>query len=413
MKKIVFPVKKNKQGQTAVELAVFGAVLIFVIGLIVRSGLANGQSQQHSLRALRTALKTSYEFSEGIRGKEVPGNKGNNGNASRNTASILFIEDRLTAESGRYGASDRAPLMIQAAASHTRNLFMPVDFNEPQNVPRLDVFVNGKHFPFTVAAIRRVDLTGDLYTRIPNHPHFVNNGDFDVNCALCFDLDHDGTPDVPPLERQYFSWQWKPVNKSDIDVQNGKNTVLDVDGDLFEERVMKMDGTGAIVMDFNEGDIDFSDDPPPGFERDHYMFTYVKGSPTPGQGTYLEIKEGKLLAPNTGQFISTASKKDSVDLIQRIFKLSNNTGRFCPNPMIDNTIYTMGDLTDDFTGTTNPAYNPVEVCDNCFDPVNVEKTCMDTANNLIYIRSRIANFFGHKWVTDISQDQGVDFNLSP
>lgn len=136
--------KPSAKAQTAAEVAVFGAILIFVIGLTVRHALDVGYAQNQNLKAMRLAMKMSYEASEGRT------------EASRNVATVLFIEDRLTADSAKYGAIDRTPYMISASAAHNRNLFMPVDFGSNDDLPVMDVFVNGKHFVFTTAAFKKV-----------------------------------------------------------------------------------------------------------------------------------------------------------------------------------------------------------------------------------------------------------------
>ena len=144
---------KNARAQTALELAVFGAILIFVIGAIVRQALSAGYMQNQQLRAMRQAMSTSYRYSTGLLG-----GGGGAGNASHQTAQILFIEDRLTAESAKYGAIDRTPYVVGAAATYSRNLFLPVDAGEDYNLPIYDIFINGKHFPFTTARFKRVEL---------------------------------------------------------------------------------------------------------------------------------------------------------------------------------------------------------------------------------------------------------------
>lgn len=144
---------KNVRAQTAMELAVFGAILIFVVGAIVRQALSAGSMQNEYLRATRQAMSTSYRYSSGLMGIG-----GANGTASHQTATILFVEDRLTADSAKYGAIERTPYMVSAAASYSRNLFLPVDAGENHNLPIFDMFINGKHFPFRVAQFKRVDL---------------------------------------------------------------------------------------------------------------------------------------------------------------------------------------------------------------------------------------------------------------
>jgi len=205
-------------------------------------------------------------------------------------------------------------------------------------------------------------------------------------------------------DRANFAWQWKQITYGSIDLEQGKYTTVDVDydlsgGDTEEEKVLSIDLNGmAQVLDYQEGDVNFSTIPPPGFDQDIQMYTITR------PGTYLEIKEGKLYSADpTRQFISTASKKDSVDIIQRVFRLSNNTERFC-----DLNGNLMGPLLED---GPQPAGlpNPVEACNNCFSPANIEKTCMDTTNNIIMIRSRVKDLHGRKYVTDVQGDPYIAF----
>lgn len=138
------------RAQTAMELAVFGGILIFVVSVIVRQAMGAGYAQNQYLRAMRQAMSTSFRYSEGL--------LGTGDDASHNTTSILFIEDRLTADSAKYGAIDRTPYIVSGSATHSRNLFLPVDAGENKNLPVFDMFINGKHFPFQLARFKTVNL---------------------------------------------------------------------------------------------------------------------------------------------------------------------------------------------------------------------------------------------------------------
>ncbi|MDO8303086.1 MAG: hypothetical protein Q7T18_07585, partial [Sedimentisphaerales bacterium] len=81
------------------------------------------------------------------------------GSRSRAPATAIIVEDRLgMGNPGKYGSLNRVPYMMQRTAFHTNNMFMPLDDNENYNLPRLDVYVNNRHFPFTTADYRDVDL---------------------------------------------------------------------------------------------------------------------------------------------------------------------------------------------------------------------------------------------------------------
>ena len=57
--------RKNTSAQAATELAVFGAVLIFLLGSILRSAVSSAQQQNQQLKAMRQALIQSQNASVG------------------------------------------------------------------------------------------------------------------------------------------------------------------------------------------------------------------------------------------------------------------------------------------------------------------------------------------------------------
>jgi len=426
----------KQKAQTAIELAVFGSILVFVLGVIIRSALIKNIEQQTQLRATRMALDLSYWKSESMTV------------ASHNTTSLLVIEDRLTAASAKYGAVDRTPFMVQASGTHTANMMMPVDFNSTEDLPVMDVYVNGQHFTFSTVAFATKSLAAleefpdagyegvkKLYTIIDNHPKITRWCDdgaspLAVACpgAVCssslgpgcnlsgderFDLARDGTTVVPLSERERFSWQWYLVAGWDesggapapfgegINVDAHKNVAVDVDGDLKMEQIESVvsdEGkiTSVNIRDYQDGDIDttFHDGDTghkPGFTRDARIYTFVKDSGNPSEGTYLRIEEGKLYNTDD-QYIRTASKKDTIDVIERVFQLSNDTGNIC-------------------SGTT--PVPPVEACGACFTTDNITKTCMERYSGnppVLFIRSRISDLRGRKWVTPTGSDPYVEFD---
>ena len=140
------------------------------------------------------------------------------------------------------------------------------------------------------------------------------------------------------------------------------------------------------------------------------LYTFVRDS-GPAGGTYFRVEEGRLY--NGNQYIRTTSMKDSVDIIERIFKLSNDTKRFCVNGIPPPFIERIGGVrTRSGMGGGQIIPNPVEVCataaGDCFNQANISRTCMDVPGLAIYIRSRIEDIRGRKWITDESGDPYVN-----
>lgn len=421
--------KKQSKAQTAIELAVFGSVIIFLIGLIVRAVLGTSYQQGSQLKALRLAMLTSFEYSEGI--KAPPGNW-RDGTTSRNSASVLIIEDRLSATSAKFATVDRTPIMSQGSATHSRNLFMPVEIGEYANIPIADFFVNGVHIPLSLASFVTHPLDDVVFRQRFNHDatDFRQCGGNvagvfeDVNGTRWyrFDLNHDTllNDGVTDANCDDFFWQWHAGPPSRIDVENGQWTNVDVDNDGYNEQILQVNGEASVTtLDYQEGDIYFSNDPAvpdPGFgNQEVQMFTFSDNplGTGDGVGTYLRVDQGRLFSPLTGRFVRDAQRKDSVDVIQRTLQLTKNTQRFCSNT---GGLVTAGSQLGNQAGWTAATPNPVEVCcpdsSCCFSPVTITQTCMvwDRPYPLIYVRSRIVDKHGRKYITPTDSDPFVNFN---
>ncbi|VAX38281.1 hypothetical protein MNBD_UNCLBAC01-1582, partial [hydrothermal vent metagenome] len=246
---------------------------------------------------------------------------------------------------------------------------------------------------------------------------------------------------------------WTKQGKGEKDTPPNKSLRVDVDGS-FVDGDLKLEGivsvntsnnnanagiiTSVVVIDAQEGDLDFTYNTAdynrdylcdanglncqqecfindggasgkrcrPGFKQDIKMYTFVKG------GTYLLNEEGKLFLTDPGkQFVRNVQRKDQIDIVERIIQLSNNTKRFCVangGAPVGNGVQ-VGGAWNGLSLWTNETPNPVERCGDCYSQANADKTCMDTNSFLIYVRSRIEDGRGRKWVTDVSGDDYVGF----
>ncbi len=449
----------NGKGQTAIELAVFGAVLVFIIGAIVQQSMTANHFQDQQLKVLRMAMLESHMFSEGLKGTGRVVKCGGNlnlssaeeegdGTRSRNTASVMLIEDRLSVGSAKYAEINRSPYVAQANATHSRNIYLPLDPGECHNLPIFDMYINGIHFPFLLSDFARHTVAPDpndgqyyVYAKIPNHASF--SAEWDTSDES-FDLDRDGDADVPPARRglliggiptngNYFSWQWHKVRVGTESFE--EIAAYDVDGDLKEETILDV-AQGSLgapvitVVDSQEGDVDFTStdydalmgQPEQGVQRENMeMYTRVKRGDGGAEGTYLLIEEGKLFALDDagGQEVRSVRRKDQIDVISRAIRLSRNTGRFCS---LDYRVR---------QPTVDGGPNPVEVCvpqaSLCYETANIDKTCMAPDPGglnevtgdprtvdlrkypLIYVRSRIEDRRGRKWLLKVDRDPTVGF----
>ncbi len=503
--------RDRQSAQSAAELAIFGAMLVFVIGLILRAGLASSQSMNAQLKALRLALSESYRTAEGYYHRDsTPGRWKPSG--ARNFASFLLVEDRISVDAaGRFSSMDRIPFTAVAGGTFSRNLMYPMEYAENDQIPLTDVIINGQRFPFSRAAFSEDILAHSDGSRWPAIPEcdpglgspsgqgprcwaetcYTDGGGNPQGCTIMyrivgnykaskewcdgstipctenmdanhrFNLDLDqianGTdPDDvndPPLSpdqptRPEFTWQWvmvagvsagttpdllpaffapwlsggvegirycKPGERDCEPI----NPELDTDGDFKEENVFGTEldtgGGGSTIVrirtfDGQRGDVDLTWDDRDnkmlaarglrspisfGLQPDIEMFSFTQ------DGTWLRVHEGQLLTISTAQFVRTIARKEHVDVVQRMFRLRNDTGRFCD---------ASGNPTDWSTmpGLSNPNKNasfrnPVEACNNCFSSSNnnIQKTCMDQGAAVLFVRSRIQDLRGRKWITRV------------
>ena len=313
-----------------------------------------------------------------------------------------------------------------------------------------------------------------------------------MNVDKRFDLNFDGVPDVPPNPvslRQEFIWQWAKaagITKKvqgryapppgegmvqGIDLDSNVNNLVDVDGDLKEELILKKESNDdgqiitVFVLDNQEGDMNFTLDDRDkgtwkitasstdvacpsapvgncplkpesvrekvarnfggtcsvwrcqpqeiGIKNDMQMFSFTKGDPSSAHGgTLMRVEEGKLFDPVDGQYIRHTNRQDHVDIITRPFKVSKDTDRFCdenskvrywpgcgqPKPPDDGPCPPGIDPQPALEGVSGMS-NPVEACNDCLSSLNIEKTCMDEQQKMIFIRSRVEDLRGRRWVT--------------
>jgi len=145
--------RNSRFAQSAVELALFGAILVFVIGSIARSGLATTLAMNLQIKTMRMAFAESYRTALGTYTSGTP-------SAARNTASILVVEDRLSVAAGtKHSSTDRFPIGAQSRATMSHTLFLSFDYGENQALPLVDFYVNGQRFPLTTARYKAVRLS--------------------------------------------------------------------------------------------------------------------------------------------------------------------------------------------------------------------------------------------------------------
>lgn len=312
----------NQRGQALVELATFGTVLLFCLGMLVNYGLQANYQQELEMRAFRQAMQESYNNNS----------KGPNAGAEAN-----LIEDRVgISTQDAYGVSERYAFGAGSRVTWNNNI-MDDYVDEAGNLryaylPETDFQINGQNHPYTTADFAVYPCSRSITVRVPLV--VPKDGkywkDVSIDCATQTKVFEEELKDGKKIKVGYIRNMNEGVDKEPI---NG----ADVDGDGKQEFVVKVEsidvnGDGQVndpiqyfvVVDFQEGQIDNTIDPDKDFRGDlrryvgsrqgllpSYTKTIHKNAELQKRENRIEIKE------ESKKEIITATKASSRERITR------------------------------------------------------------------------------------------------
>lgn len=132
------PLLKGKKAQALLELAIFGSILIMLLGVLISYGLRYSSQQRVMQLAFRRALRSAAESVQD--GKPT-------------AASYMILTDKhIPSPSDPFGIGSVTPIV--ASASVTRNYRMHETADNVNELPQVTVDVQGQAFPFKAAGIR-------------------------------------------------------------------------------------------------------------------------------------------------------------------------------------------------------------------------------------------------------------------
>lgn len=325
--------RRKVKAQAVTELAIFGAILIFVVGSILRNSVDAGMTQNQSLKAMRWVMLQSLY---GVR----------NVNKSRDSASVIFVEDRLAPDAGKVGAIDRAPLIQSASASFTNTLFMPLDWLEYHNVPVTDLFVNGKHFTLSAGnfivydvrldpsdpnQVRVWDLTNDIVTLYPKNGNWKDNCSGTAGCPLFYFLVASNslkfcqticTDNTITLDQRF---DLNRNNDYSDDPAGAARTRVTWQWNAFEGLKSVMDGSEELKIDAEEGQYPSFD--MDGDRKDEAIFAVNPQTLWNKTGASYDVQQGAqpLVSPSIDMAALEAASADT-DVVQQLYVLDNQKG---------------------------------------------------------------------------------------
>lgn len=212
----------NNKAQALSELAVFGTVLLGVLGFLLTYGMNSNYSDKLNMQSFRYALQKAYQA------------KGTYYNAQ-----VLVMDYKAPPQAqGANAIPSFSPFIASSSAVLSNDLMMEwddADYDKYEFLPKINLLVKdksgkvAKSYNFTTADWRTYDLS-----------------------AAEVKEKEDDPDDTNPPDGIY--WNWKTIAASEV--KEGGS--YDVDGDEREETVIFLDGTIAKVMDSQEGEMDFT-----------------------------------------------------------------------------------------------------------------------------------------------------------
>ncbi len=217
---------KGRYGQTASELAIFGALLVFILGIVIKYAINFNFQQQSSMEAFRKAHQLAAE---------------------RDAASqVLIIDDKdLPDVSNPLAIPASTPFSGAAGVMASQHLIGTRSYGNADLIPILDMFINGKRYQFTTAAFRQPLFPApNLYANYPSlQAGYVHRKIIETDPKF-----NDPSAYFEPGLPANASWKWLPerahvfsfgaiVLGADEYFFKGEGESADVDGDGKEESV--------------------------------------------------------------------------------------------------------------------------------------------------------------------------------
>lgn len=166
----------DRRAQALIEVAIFGVIIISIIGMIVKNVVSTSFAQQAALRTMREAL------TEAEKEHRVTDARGNVV-WRQNPYNLIVVEDRLDVGASKYGMKDRMPYWSKANAVFSRNLFSGIsDLSTGTpgvfDIPILHMKINGVLFEFPTSSWREFVYSEpkDCYRPVRKAPNTTGRG---------------------------------------------------------------------------------------------------------------------------------------------------------------------------------------------------------------------------------------------
>jgi hypothetical protein len=269
----------NNRGQSILELAIFGSIVLLLFGVVINYGISLNQQQHLSMQTFRKALQLSKS-----KGWSAAPNVG---------ASLTVVKDLpMPDPSNPFGIGETSPVIAQGSGTWSRYGGAEPEFTNSE-LPRINFMINGIQKTYTLGKYGHRNCYGSTIKRKK-----VRYGK----------LPADYRDKVGPC------WKWESV----IDYELERGDDIDIDSDGKAESVVwleyKDDDPDEGVkefwyMDSQEGQMDTTIDPeegiPHGLQPEYTKDVQVDAS---------------IVKDESGSGISTTRRSTVTETIRRIIR---------------------------------------------------------------------------------------------
>lgn len=197
----------NRKAQALIELAIFGTVLLFVLGYMLRFGMGATYKQNIMQRSFRKAFARASE--------------GGVSNRWRNVNYTVLEDKPIISTQGLLPVAERVTVGNTVSATRSMDMYGQMVYGDNEHMPRTEFEINGTRYSFPSGA----------FVAYQEHPA-MRKKQTKVNW--------DGLGAY---------WEWITVDTA------SEGDAVDVDGDGYEEIVMEKSGTTLLCIDYQEGEI--------------------------------------------------------------------------------------------------------------------------------------------------------------
>ena len=197
----------NRKAQALVELAIFGTILLLVLGYMLRFGMGATYKQNAMQRGFRKAFARASE--------------GGVTNRWRNVNYTIFDDKPLISTQGLLPVVERMIVGNTVSATRSMDMYGQMVYGDDEHMPRTEFEINGTRYSFPSGGFVEYQEHSAMRKK-ETKPNWDGTGVY---------------------------WEWITVDTA------SEGDVVDVDGDGYEESVMGKSGTTLQCIDYQEGEI--------------------------------------------------------------------------------------------------------------------------------------------------------------